>query len=230
MAEAAEQQAAAARRVAAARFDQATMRLRAPSPAGQPPHRAGPNEAGHGGGEDRDRGVVGRVLELGAEVATATHHLVTAAEARVRAAAGLAGTGDDPAVRMAAARVAEAAGRPLIDGRVLGMLPVAAPVLDFTASVSHGEPVPRALAGALGGAIGADLGSRAGLAACGGEAAATQGAGLFVCPALAVVGGALGAQAGKAAALHVYDKIAGPPEAASATPGSRLGSGSGPGG
>ena len=43
------------------------------------------------------------------------------------------------------------------------------------------------------------------LAACGGEAAATQGAGLFVCPALTVVGGTLGAQAGKAAALHVYD-------------------------
>ena len=97
-------------------------------------------------------------------------------------------------------------------------------------SVSHGESLPRAFAGALGGAIGADLGSRAGLAACGGEAAATQGAGLFVCPALAVVGGALGAQAGKAAALHVYDKIAGPPEAVSATPGSRLGSGSGSGG
>ena len=108
--------------------------------------------------------------------------------------------------------------------------------MDFTASVSHGEPLPRAFAGALGGAIGADLGGRAGLAACGGEAAATQGAGLFVCPALTVVGGALGAQAGKAAALHVYDKIAGPPEAAPAapgsgagvaTPGSRPGSGSG---
>ena len=109
-------------------------------------------------------------------------------------------------------------------------LPLAAPIMDFTASVSHGESLPRAFAGALGGAIGADLGSRAGLAACGGEAAATQGAGLFVCPALAVVGGALGAQAGKAAALHVYDKIAGPPEAVSATPGSRLGSGSGSGG
>jgi hypothetical protein len=238
MAEAAEQEAAAARRVAAARFGQATMRLRVPSPADHPPvrspHRAGSGAGGHDGGEDQHGGVVqrtvGRVLEAGAEVAAATHHLATAAEARVRAAARLAGTADDPAVRAAAARVAEAAGRPLIDGRVLGALPVAAPVLDFTASVSHGEPVPRALAGALGGAIGADLGSRAGLAACGGEAAATQGAGLFVCPALTVVGGALGAQAGKAAALHVYDKIAGPPEAPPATPGSRLDAGSASGG
>ncbi|HEV2871628.1 MAG TPA: hypothetical protein VG409_09405, partial [Actinomycetota bacterium] len=45
------------------------------------------------------------------------------------------------------------------------------------------------------------------------QAAATQGAGLFVCPALTVVGGALGAPAGKAAARHVYDQLAGPPEA-----------------
>ena len=107
--------------------------------------------------------------------------------------------------------------------------------MDFTASVSHGEPLPRAFAGRSGGDR-RRLGGRAGLAACGGQAAATQGAGLFVCPALTVVGGALGAQAGKAAALHVYDKIAGPPEAAPAapgsgaglaTPGSRPGSGSG---
>jgi hypothetical protein len=208
-------------------------------------------DPGHGDGGDRHGGVVervvGRVLEAGAEVARATHHVVTAAETRVRAAAGLAAAADDPAVRTAAGRVAQAAGRPLVDGRVMGALPLAAPVLDFTASVSHGEPLPRAFAGALGGAIGADLGSRAGLAACGGEAAATQGAGLFVCPALTVVGGALGAQAGKTAALHVYDKIAGPPEApppsdpphadaarvgagaqaAAATPGSRPGSGTG---
>ena len=93
--------------------------------------------------------------------------------------------------------------------------------------MSHGESLPRAFAGALGGAIGADLGSRAGLAACGGEAAATQGAGLFVCPALTVVGGALGAQAGRTAALHVYDKLAGPPTTMSSR--RRLGRGRGPG-
>jgi uncharacterized protein YukE len=216
MAEAAEQEAAAARRVAAARFDQATMRLRS-GPPGVTAGPAGHTPDGHGRGAERHGGLVqrmaGRVLEAGAEVAVATHHLVTAAEARVQAAVRLAATADDPAVRTAAGRVAQAAGRPLIDGRALGALPLAAPVLDFTASVSHGEPVPRALAGALGGAIGADLGGRAGLAACGGEAAATQGAGLFVCPALTVVGGALGAQAGRTAFLHVYDKVAGPPEA-----------------
>jgi hypothetical protein len=77
--------------------------------------------------------------------------------------------------------------------------------------VSSGEPLPRALAGAVGSAVGADLGSRAGLAACGGEAAATQGAGLIVCPTFGAIGGALGAQAGEAAALHVYDRLAGPP-------------------
>jgi uncharacterized protein YukE len=250
MAEAAEQEAAAARRAAAARFDEATMRLRAPSHgANQPngsPDRSGSRDPGPADGENRHGGVVDRmvglVLEAGSEVAMATHHLVTAAETRVRAAVRLAATADDPAVRTAAGRVAQAAGRPLLDGRVMGALPLAAPVMDFTASVSHGESLPRAFAGALGGAIGADLGSRAGLAACGGEAAATQGAGLFVCPVLTVVGGTLGAQAGKTAALHVYDKIAGPPEAppdpahanpapagagveaAAATPGSRPGS------
>ncbi len=239
MAEAAEREAAAARRVAATRFDQAAMRLQAPSHGGRVPGAGNgspdgsrSNDPGHGDGADHHGGVVermvGRVLEAGAEVTIATHHLVAAAETRVRAAARLAATADDPAVRTAAGRVAQAAGRPLIDGRVMGALPLAAPIMDFTASVSHGEPLPRALAGALGGAIGADLGSRAGLAACGGEAAATQGAGLFVCPALTVVGGALGAQAGKTAALHVYDKIAGPPDdhaqAAEARPGSRPGS------
>ena len=201
-------------------------RRRPPRPGGHAPPAAVParrpfgsgpeGAAGHGDGGERHGGVVervvGRVLEAGAEVAMGTHHLVAAAEARVQAAVRLAGTADDPAVRTAAGRVVQAAGRPLVDGRVLGVLPLAAPIMEFTASVSHGESLPRAFAGALGGAIGADLGSRAGLAACGGEAAATQGAGLFVCPALTVVGGALGAQAGRTAALHVYDKLAGPPD------------------
>jgi hypothetical protein len=192
MAEAAEQEAAAARRVAAARLDQAAMRLPQLS---RPGGRVAEGAAGYGDGGERHGGVVervvGRVLEAGAELAMGTHHLVAAAEARVQAAVRLAGTADDPAVRTAAGRVVQAAGRPLVDGRVLGVLPLAAPIMEFTASVSHGESLPRAFAGALGGAIGADLGSRAGLAACGGEAAATQGAGLFVCPALTVVGGAL---------------------------------------
>jgi hypothetical protein len=207
MATAAEQEAAAARRVAAARLDQAARPIR-PSPhAGRPVHDKGDGD-GHGG---PIRAVVAGALKLGAEVAAATHHLAVAAEARVEAAGRLAATADDPAVRAAAARVAREAGRPLLDGRALGALPLVAPVLAFTAAVSSGEPLPRALAGAVGSAVGADLGSRAGLAACGGEAAATQGAGLIVCPTLAAIGGAVGAEAGERAALHVYDKLAGPP-------------------
>jgi hypothetical protein len=154
--------------------------------------------------------VVDRAMEMGAEAARATHHLVSAAEARVAAAARLAAAADNPAVRAAAGRVAETAGRPMLDGRIVTALPLAAPVLDFTASVRHGEPLPRALAGALGSAVGADLGGRLGLAACGGEAAATQGAGLIVCPTFTAVGGALGAQAGRAAFLHVYDELTEP--------------------
>jgi uncharacterized protein YukE len=213
---------AAARRVAASRLDHA-----AASGASRSQHLPG----GEGDGGDRHGGpverMVGRVLELGAEVARATHHLVTAAEARAQAAGRLAATADDPAVRAAAARVAQAAGRPLLDGSALAALPLVAPVLAFGAAVSEGEPLPRALAGAVGSAVGADLGSRAGLAACGGEAAATQGAGLIVCPTLSAVGGALGAQAGRAAALHVYDEIAGPPvrPEPATRPGPRPGSG-----
>jgi hypothetical protein len=159
--------------------------------------------------------MVGRALEAGAEVATATHHLVAAAEARLQAAGRLAMTADDPAVRSAAARVAQGAARPMMEGRMVGMvgvLPLVAPVMDFTAAVSHGEPLPRALAGAVGGAVGADLGGRLGMAACGGEAAATQGAGLIICPTLTAVGGTLGAQAGRAATLHVYDELTDRPD------------------
>ena len=237
MAEAAEHEAAAARRVAAARLDQAATRVPASptyhggvagtagSPgqgdhAGQPPAGNGAREGANGHGEERHGGplqrMVGRALEAGAEVATATHHLVAAAEARLQAAGRLAMTADDPAVRSAAARVAQGAAQPLMEGRMVGMvgvLPLVAPVMDFTAAVSHGESLPRALAGAVGGAVGADLGGRLGMAACGGPAAVTQGAGLIVCPALAAAGGALGAHAGKTAALHLYDKVAGPPEA-----------------
>jgi uncharacterized protein YukE len=237
MAAAAEQEATAARRVAAARLDQAASRVPASASshggvagaagsrgqgdhAGHPPAGTGAREGANGHGEERHGGplqrMVGRALEAGAEVATATHHLVAAAEARLEAAGRLAMTADDPAVRSAAGRVAQGAARPLMEGRMVGMvgvLPLVAPVMDFTAAVSHGEPLPRALAGAVGGAVGADLGGRLGMAACGGQAAVTQGAGLIVCPALTAVGGALGAHAGKSAALHLYDKIAGPPEA-----------------
>ena len=234
MATGAEQEAAAARRVAAARLDQAVRPIPAPR-HGRPPMGEPGRDAGHDQGGGRHTGpvrsIVSRVLEVGAEVAAATHYLAVGAEARVQAAGRLAATADDPAVRAAAARVAQVAGRPLLDGSALAALPLVAPVLAFGASMSSGEPLPRALAGAVGGAVGADLGSRAGLAVCGGEAAATQGAGLIVCPALSAVGGALGAQAGKAAALHVYDEIAdelaGPrvkPEPAT-RPGSRPGSG-----
>jgi hypothetical protein len=238
MAEAAEHEAAAARRVAAARLDQAATRVpaspsyhggaagTAESRRGQGDHAGhaaagnGAREGANGHGAERHEGplrqLAGRALEAGAEAATATHHLVAGAEARLQAAGRLAMTADDPAVRSAAARVAQGAAQPLMEGRMVGMvgvLPLVAPVMDFTAAVSHGESLPRALAGAVGGAVGADLGGRLGMAACGGPAAVTQGAGLIVCPALAAAGGALGAHAGKTAALHLYDKVAGPPEA-----------------
>jgi uncharacterized protein YukE len=204
LAAAADQDAAAARRTAAARLDHAATLV----PAGRG-HQGG---TGHDQDGHRLRAVAARVLEAGTGVATATHHLAAGAEARVRAAGRLAAAADDPAVRSAAARVVDTAGRPLLDGRVLHALPLVAPVLDLAAGVSEGEPFPRALAGAIGGAVGADVGGRVGLAVCGGQAAATQGVGMVVCPTLTAVGGAVGAHAGKQAALHLYDRVAGPPE------------------
>jgi hypothetical protein len=181
-----------------------------PAPAGS---ERGKGPAGHGG---TDPGWVRRaaasVLEAGGEVATATHHLAAGAEARLRAADRLAAVGDNPAVRSAAARVVDTAGRPLLDGRAVGALPLIAPVLDVAAGVSDGEPFARAVAGAVGGAIGADLGGRVGLAVCGGQAAATEGVGLILCPTLTAVGGAIGAEAGKEAALRLYDAVVDPPE------------------
>jgi len=168
MATAAEQEAAAARRAAAAHLDQAAPPAPSPGPGGraatgQPPGGKPPGDH-RDPGRERHEGpvgaVVGRVLEVGAEVAAATHHLVVGAEARVQAAGRLAATADDPAVRAAAARVAQAAGRPPLDGSALAALPLVAPVLAFGAAVSEGEPLPRALAGAVGSAVGADLGSR----------------------------------------------------------------------
>jgi uncharacterized protein YukE len=235
MATAAGQEAAAARRAAAAHLDEAAAAIGSPpagrgtggghlhagtppgSPGGHPPaggsHTAPAHGERHGGPVER---VLNGALEVGAEVATATHHLVSAAEARLAAAGRLAAVADDPAVRAAAGRVVDTAGQPMVDGRIITALPLVAPVLDFTAAVRHGEPLPRALAGALGSAVGADLGGRLGLAACGGEAAATQGTGLIVCPTFTAVGGVLGAQAGRAAFLHVYDELTEPSDPAPA--------------
>ena len=102
-------------------------------PPGRPPPASTPGRPGRqgtvgtatgAGGEDG-----GRALEAGAEVATATHHLVAGAEARIEAAGRLATTADDPAVRAAAGRVAQsAAARPPMHGTMLGLLPLVAPV------------------------------------------------------------------------------------------------------
>ena len=236
--EAAELEAAAARRAAAAHLDEAAAGLGSPpagrgsggghlhagTPAGAPggpppaggPHAAPAHRERRGG--PVERWVTGAVVG-GAAGATATPHVGPAAAARLAAAGRLAAVADDPAVRAAAGRVVETAGRPMVDGRIVTALPLVAPVVDFTAAVQHGEPLPRALAGALGSAVGADLGGRLGLAACGGEAAATQGAGLIVCPTFTAVGGVLGAQVGRAAFLHVYDELTEPSDPAPASQG-----------
>ncbi|HEV8371606.1 MAG TPA: hypothetical protein VGR68_00260 [Actinomycetota bacterium] len=220
---AAAQEAAAARRSAAARLDDTASR--APAAAAR---RSGPAPQPGGDGPPKGRrphrgpGGVGRLageaLEAGAEVATATHHLVAAAAARARAAARLVETSHDPAVRTAAAKVVDAAGRPLGGGRLLFTLPLIGPTLSLAAGVAEGEPLPRAVVRALGGAIGADVGGRVGLALCGGQAAATEGVGLVACPAITAATGAIGAGVGEAVAARLYDAAADHPEPGPVSP------------
>jgi uncharacterized protein YukE len=227
LAAAAVDEAAAARRTAAARLDQL------PQPAGgagghgravavSPGARGG--AGGHGGaggpgGRQEDgagrsgwRRVAGEALEVGHQVVTGAGHLLAGAEARLQAAARVAVTGSDPSARMAATRVLETAALAPLAGAAAVTLPLAGSAVDLAAGLAEGEPLPRALARAVGGAVGADAGARVGMAACGGQAAATEGAGLVVCPAVTVVTGAVGAELGRRAAVRLYDELVGPPE------------------
>jgi hypothetical protein len=245
MAAAAVDEAAAARRTAAGRLDQVPAPGAPPvtrgaghgagagARGGAPGGGAGANGAKDAGGDAKGgaRGDGGEgtgwrrrtteALETGREVATGVHHLLAGAGARLHAAGRTATAGADPAARMAATRVLETAGRlPLAGGAGL-TLPLAGSALDLAAGLAEGEPLPRAVARTVGGAVGADLGARVGMAACGGQAAVTQGAGLAVCPVLTVVTGAVGAEVGRRAAVRLYDEVFEPPEAepVNATPG-----------
>jgi hypothetical protein len=215
LAAAAVHEATAARAAAAARLDQV-----ATPGADRAPHDGA---AGGRGGHGPGRGPLVEVLETGRELVTGTYHLLGGADARLRAAGRLATSSDDPSVRMAAARVVATAGRPLLDSRLAYTLPPVGAVLDTAVGVADGDPLPRAIARAVGGAVGAELGGRAGMAACGGPAAATQGVGLVACPVITVVAGAAGAEIGRRAAVRLYDEVVGPPahERVKPEPGSR---------
>jgi uncharacterized protein YukE len=204
LAAAAVHEATAARAAAAARLDQV-----ATPGADRAPHDGA--AGGRGGGHGPRRGPLVEVLEAGRELVTGTYHLLGGADARLRAAGRLATSSDDPSVRMAAARVVATAGRPLLDSRLAYTLPPVGAVLDTAVGVADGDPLPRAIARAVGGTVGAELGGRAGMAACGGPAAATQGVGLVACPVITVVAGAAGAEIGRRAAVRLYDEVVGPP-------------------
>jgi hypothetical protein len=222
LAAAAVQDATAARAAAAARLDQVAAptapRGHGGSPAAGPAHPGGGSPGAGGGPHDGARGGGGgrgplvAALEAGREAVTGTYHLLGGADARLRAAGRLATSSDDPSVRMAAARVLATAGRPLLDSRLAYILPPVGAVLDTAVGVADGDPLPRAIVRAVGGTVGAELGGRAGMAACGGPAAATQGVGLVACPVVTVVAGAAGAELGRRAAVRLYDEVVGPPE------------------
>jgi hypothetical protein len=113
-------------------------------------------------------------------------------------------TSDDPAVRTGAARALGAA-----DIGWLRVLPTVGPLLGTVQGVAGGEPLPRAAVRALAGAAAGDAGQRLGLAACGAETLAREGAGALLCPALALAGGVAGETLGERLAGAAYDRVAG---------------------
>jgi hypothetical protein len=113
-------------------------------------------------------------------------------------------TSDDPAVRTGAASALGA-----VDIGWLRVLPTVGPLLGTVQGVAGGEPLPRAAVRALAGAAGGDAGQRLGLAACGAETLASEGAGALLCPALALAGGVAGETLGEQLAGAAYDRITG---------------------
>src|SRR6266568_2814653 len=174
----------------------------------------------------------------------AAHHLAEAATIAARVAApgaGFRGTpgpagagaltrlvqsGREPAASLAAARALAAYERSAFTSTLVAFLPLGGPVITLAANLVGGEddePLLRSLVRSLGESIGADAGQRVGMAACGVESAATEGAGALLCPAVAIVATSVGATLGGTAAVRIYDALGSKPTAHPATfpPGAR---------
>jgi len=146
---------------------------------------------------------------------------LAALEARARALTRLVQSGEEPAAGLAAVRALASFERSAFTDSLLAFLPLGGPAITLAANLvggEHGEPLLRALVRSLGESIGADAGQRLGMAVCGVEAGATEGAGAIVCPAIAIAATSAGASLGGAAAVKVYDTLGPDPPATSAGP------------
>jgi hypothetical protein len=177
------------------------------------PAPAGSNGGGASAGREHGRSsLLGRALAVADRIGVAVGAGLEAVEARARELARLVSTGTEPAASLAAARALATFERPMLTDPLMAFLPVGAPVITLAASLvegrDRGEPLVRAVVRSLGASIGAEVGQRVGIAVCGTAAAATEGVGTVLCPAIAVAATSVGASLGGTEAVRIYDALA----------------------
>jgi uncharacterized protein YukE len=212
--------AAVADHAAARRLGQAAATAaRAGAPAGGVPagiaHGSGgpagsPAPSGRAGRPEENRSLLAQGVRVVERIGIAVGAGLAALEARARALTRLVQSGEEPAAGLAAVRALASFERSAFSDSLLAFLPLGGPAITLAANLvggEHGEPLLRALVRSLGESIGADAGQRLGIAVCGVEAGATEGAGAIVCPAIAIAATSAGASLGGAAAVKVYDAL-----------------------
>jgi len=198
--------------------------------AGGPGGEAVRTGGGEGRGGDHGEGdgdsLLARGLRVADRIGVAVGGGLAAVESRASALTRLVQSGREPAASLAAARALAAYERSAFTSTLVAFLPLGGPVITLAANLVGGEddePLLRSLVRSLGESIGADAGQRVGMAACGVESAATEGAGALLCPAVAIVATSVGATLGGTAAVRIYDALGSKPTAHPATfpPGAR---------
>jgi len=207
--------AALADRAAARHLGQAaTTAARAGTPAGGR-GAAGAERGGPTRRHEEDRSLLARGMRVVDRIGIAVGAGLAGLEARARALTRLVQSGEEPAAGLAAVRALASFERSAFTNSLLAFLPLGGPAITLAANLvggEHGEPLLRALVRSLGESIGADAGQRLGMAICGVEAGATEGAGAIVCPAIAIAATSAGASLGGAAAVKVYDALGPDPD------------------
>jgi uncharacterized protein YukE len=190
----------------------------------------GAEPRGRTGRHEEDRSLLARGARVVDRIGIAVGAGLAALEARAHTLTRLVQSGEEPAASLAAVRALASFERSALTDSLLAFLPLGGPAITIAANLvggEHGEPLLRALVRSLGESIGADTGRRLGVAVCGVEASATEGAGAILCPVIAIAAASAGASIGGAAAVKVYDALGPDPPPAAATPG-RVGPGPDP--
>jgi hypothetical protein len=197
---------------------------RGPGATGAEPGAAGGERPGASHPRGERESPLARGLEVLDRIGVAVGAGLAALEARAGALTRLVQSGEQPAAGLAAVRALAAFERSGFTDTLGAFLPLGGPVITLAANLlggEHGEPVLRALVRSFGASIGADAGQRVGMAICGMESGATEGAGVVVCPAIAIAATSAGASLGGAAAVRIYDELdpaPDPPMAATGPP------------